>query len=108
MNLLFDDIEVHRDRRGPCDRSRSAASPTTAAGSCPGDLFCCVPGRVSDGHAHAAEAVERGAVGLLCEHFIPELLDRARRADADRARARCARSWRGWPPPSTAIPPATS
>ena len=41
----------------------------------PGDLFCCVPGRVSDGHVHAAEAVDRGAIGLLCEHFIPELVD---------------------------------
>ena len=42
----------------------------------PGDLFCCVPGEISDGHAHAREAVERGAVGLVCEHFLPELLDR--------------------------------
>ena len=42
----------------------------------PGDLFCCVPGVVSDGHAFALDAVERGAVGLLCEHFIPELRNR--------------------------------
>ena len=42
----------------------------------PGDLFCCVPGAMSDGHAHAVEAVERGAVGLLCEHFIAELRGR--------------------------------
>jgi UDP-N-acetylmuramoyl-L-alanyl-D-glutamate--2,6-diaminopimelate ligase len=41
----------------------------------PGDLFCCVPGLLSDGHAFAADAVDRGAVGLLCEHLIPELLD---------------------------------
>jgi UDP-N-acetylmuramoyl-L-alanyl-D-glutamate--2,6-diaminopimelate ligase len=41
----------------------------------PGDLFCCVPGLLSDGHAFAAEAIERGAVGLVCEHFVPELLD---------------------------------
>ena len=37
------------------------------------------------------EAVERGAVGLVCEHFLPELLDR----DVVQARvapARCARS----------------
>jgi UDP-N-acetylmuramoyl-L-alanyl-D-glutamate--2,6-diaminopimelate ligase len=32
---------------------------------------------VSDGHAFALDAVERGAVGLLCEHFIPELENRA-------------------------------
>jgi UDP-N-acetylmuramoyl-L-alanyl-D-glutamate--2,6-diaminopimelate ligase len=74
MNLLFDDIEV----------IESAGDPTTVDISgiahdsrrvLPGDLFCCVPGLLSDGHAYAVEAVDRGAVGLLCEHFIPELLD---------------------------------
>ena len=29
----------------------------------PGDLFCCVPGLVHDGHTHAGLAVEAGAVG---------------------------------------------
>ena len=75
MNLLFDDIEVIEtagdpaavDVRGIAHDSRRVV---------PGDLFCCVPGELSDGHAFAAEAVDRGAVGLLCEHFIPELLDR--------------------------------
>lgn len=33
----------------------------------PGTLFCCVPGRVADGHDHAAAAVAAGAVALLCE-----------------------------------------
>jgi UDP-N-acetylmuramoyl-L-alanyl-D-glutamate--2,6-diaminopimelate ligase len=75
MNLLFDDIEVIEtagdpaavDVRGIAHDSRRVV---------PGDLFCCVPGLLSDGHAFAADAVDRGAVGLLCEHFIPELLDR--------------------------------
>ena len=75
MNLLFDDIHVIEtagvatavDVRGIAHDSRRVV---------PGDLFCCVPGQLSDGHAYAAEAVERGAVGLLCEHLIPELLDR--------------------------------
>jgi UDP-N-acetylmuramoyl-L-alanyl-D-glutamate--2,6-diaminopimelate ligase len=75
MNLLFDDIEVIEtsgdpaavDVRGIAHDSRRVV---------PGDLFCCVPGHLSDGHAFAAEAVDRGAVGLLCEHFVPELLDR--------------------------------
>ncbi len=75
MNLLFDDIEVIEtagdpaavDVRGIAHDSRRVV---------PGDLFCCVPGDLSDGHAFAAEAVDRGAVGLLCEHFVPELLDR--------------------------------
>jgi UDP-N-acetylmuramoyl-L-alanyl-D-glutamate--2,6-diaminopimelate ligase len=75
MNLLFDDIEVIEtagdpaavDVRGIAHDSRQVV---------PGDLFCCVPGLLSDGHAFAADAVDRGAVGLLCEHLIPELLDR--------------------------------
>jgi len=74
MNLLFDDIEVIEtagdpaavDVRGIAHDSRRVV---------PGDLFCCVPGLLSDGHAFAADAVDRGAVGLLCEHLIPELLD---------------------------------
>ncbi len=36
----------------------------------PGDLFCCLPGATTDGHEHAAEAVARGAVGLLCERAV--------------------------------------
>ena len=32
-----------------------------------GDLFCCVPGQNSDGHAYAREAVEAGAVAVLAE-----------------------------------------
>jgi len=73
MNLLLDDIEVIEmagnpaavDIHGIAHDSRRVV---------PGDLFCCIPGQLSDGHAFAAEAVGRGAVGLLCEHLIPELL----------------------------------
>lgn len=36
----------------------------------PGSLFCCVPGQFHDGHDHAAQAVSRGAVALLCEHPV--------------------------------------
>jgi len=32
-----------------------------------GDLFCCVVGAVTDGHLHAASAVEGGAAALLVE-----------------------------------------
>jgi UDP-N-acetylmuramoyl-L-alanyl-D-glutamate--2,6-diaminopimelate ligase len=74
MNLLFDDIEVIETVGDPgaVDIAGIAHDSRRVV---PGDLFCCVPGLLSDGHAHAAEAVDRGAVGLLCEHFIPELLD---------------------------------
>ncbi|MGH9082490.1 MAG: Mur ligase family protein, partial [Acidimicrobiales bacterium] len=39
----------------------------------PGDLFCCLPGRATDGHDHADEAVGRGAVGLVCERPVGKL-----------------------------------
>jgi UDP-N-acetylmuramoyl-L-alanyl-D-glutamate--2,6-diaminopimelate ligase len=74
MNLLFDDIEVIESVGDPSTVEVSGISHDSRR-VVPGDLFCCVPGRVSDGHAHAAEAVDRGAIGLLCEHFIPELID---------------------------------
>jgi UDP-N-acetylmuramoyl-L-alanyl-D-glutamate--2,6-diaminopimelate ligase len=35
-----------------------------------GSLFCCVPGARTDGHRHAAEAVDAGATALLCDHFL--------------------------------------
>jgi UDP-N-acetylmuramoyl-L-alanyl-D-glutamate--2,6-diaminopimelate ligase len=35
-----------------------------------GALFCCLPGIHDDGHRHVAEAVERGAVGLVCERAV--------------------------------------
>lgn len=44
----------------------------------PRTLFCCVPGEHTDGHDHAASAVERGAVALLVERplglGVPELV----------------------------------
>ncbi len=36
----------------------------------PGALFFCVPGTVVDGHDFAADALERGAVGLVVEHEL--------------------------------------
>src|SRR5580704_12837410 len=75
MSLLFDDIEVIDSVGDPATVDVGGIAHDSRR-VVPGDLFCCVPGLISDGHAHAAEAVERGAAGLLCEHFIPELLDR--------------------------------
>jgi UDP-N-acetylmuramoyl-L-alanyl-D-glutamate--2,6-diaminopimelate ligase len=37
----------------------------------PGACFACIPGAVTDGHDHAAEAVDRGAVALLVERPLP-------------------------------------
>ena len=74
MNLLFDDIEVIESVGDPSSVEVGGIAHDSRR-VVPGDLFCCVPGGVSDGHVHAAEAVDRGAIGLLCEHFIPELID---------------------------------
>jgi UDP-N-acetylmuramoyl-L-alanyl-D-glutamate--2,6-diaminopimelate ligase len=73
MNLLFDDIEVIESVGDPSVVEVGGITHDSRR-VVPGDLFCCVPGGVSDGHRHAAEAVDRGAIGLLCEHFIPELI----------------------------------
>ena len=69
MNLLLDEVDVLEttgdpsgaDVRGIAHDSRRVV---------PGDLFCCLPGLAADGHEHAAEAVARGAVGLLCERPV--------------------------------------
>jgi UDP-N-acetylmuramoyl-L-alanyl-D-glutamate--2,6-diaminopimelate ligase len=75
MNLLFDDIEVIETVGDPSAVDIAGIAHDSRR-VVPGDLFCCVPGQLSDGHVFAAQAVERGAVGLLCEHIIPELLGR--------------------------------
>jgi UDP-N-acetylmuramoyl-L-alanyl-D-glutamate--2,6-diaminopimelate ligase len=36
----------------------------------PGALFFCVPGSATDGHAFAADAVERGAVALVVDRWL--------------------------------------
>jgi len=74
MNLLLDDIEVIGTSGDPAAVDVHGIAHDSRR-VVPGDLFCCVPGEHTDGHAFAAEAVGRGAVGLLCEHLIPELLD---------------------------------
>ena len=74
MNLLFDDIDIIETRGDPAEVQIGGISHDSRR-VVPGDLFCCVPGLLSDGHAYARQAADRGAVGLLCEHFIPELMD---------------------------------
>jgi UDP-N-acetylmuramoyl-L-alanyl-D-glutamate--2,6-diaminopimelate ligase len=76
MNLLFDDIEVLESAGDP-STVHIAGITHDSRRVVPGDLFCCIPGLASDGHAFAAEAVDRGAVGVVCEHIIPELLGQA-------------------------------
>lgn len=44
----------------------------------PGACFACIPGAVTDGHAHAPDAVARGAVALLVERPLPLPVPQAR------------------------------
>jgi UDP-N-acetylmuramoyl-L-alanyl-D-glutamate--2,6-diaminopimelate ligase len=74
MSLLLHDIDV-LESMGKLTTVQVSGISHDSRRTGPGDLFCCVPGLLTDGHAHAVEAVERGAVGVLCEHFIPELMD---------------------------------
>ena len=39
----------------------------------PGELFFCLPGERSDGHQHAAQAVDNGAVGVVASRAVPGL-----------------------------------
>ena len=59
----------------PIEISSLAYDSRTVA---PGALFFCVSGLRSDGHAHAATAIERGAVGLVVERplelGVPEIV----------------------------------
>src|SRR5215469_8541179 len=59
MNLLFDDIDVLETVGDPSAVEVGGISHDSRR-VVPGDLFCCVPGEVSDGHRFAREAVERG------------------------------------------------
>src|SRR5262245_18325904 len=58
----------------------------------PGTLFFCVRGFTSDGHDFAADAVERGAVALVCERpldlGVPEVIIVVARAAMPGAAAR--------------------
>lgn len=44
----------------------------------PGSLFCCIQGEKHDGHVFAADAVQRGAIALLCkrplEINVPQII----------------------------------
>jgi UDP-N-acetylmuramoyl-L-alanyl-D-glutamate--2,6-diaminopimelate ligase len=42
-----------------------------------GDLFCCVPGELRDGHAFADEALLAGAVAFVCERPLEGVARRA-------------------------------
>ena len=80
----FDDVEV-----------QSVAHDSRAANA--GALFACIRGATTDGHAHAAAAVEGGAVALLVEEMLPLLVAQARVAWVRGALGPIAARFHGFP-----------
>ena len=72
MTFLLDDIDVLETSGDPGAVEVLGIEHDSRRVS-PGDLFCCLPGTRTDGHLHAAQAVERGAVGIVCERPVPPL-----------------------------------
>lgn len=70
MNLLLDEIDV-LETSGDPGAVEVWGVEHDSRRVLPGTLFCCLVGGHSDGHDHAAEAVARGAVGLVCERALP-------------------------------------
>ena len=63
----------------------------------PGDLFFCVPGRVTDGHAYAERAVAAGAAALCVERPLGLGVPEVRVRDARIAMARMSAEFFGRP-----------
>ncbi len=72
MTLLLDDIDV-LETSGDVDGADVTSVEHDSRRVTSGSLFCCLVGRQTDGHAHAAEAVERGAAGIVHEHPVGPL-----------------------------------
>jgi len=71
-----DVLDVHpASSRADPDIS-SLAHDSRRAG--PGSLFCCIPGRATDGHDHARAAVDAGVAALLVERRLPLDVPQAR------------------------------
>jgi len=79
MTLLLDEIDV-LETSGRPDAVDVTSVEHDSRRVTPGALFCCLVGRETDGHAHAAEAVSRGAVGLVHEHELGPLPGEVARA----------------------------
>jgi UDP-N-acetylmuramoyl-L-alanyl-D-glutamate--2,6-diaminopimelate ligase len=69
----------------------------------PGDLFFCVPGAQSDGHAFAEAAVESGATALVVERHLDLEVPQALVGDARAAMAPLAAAFYGDPTAELAV-----
>jgi UDP-N-acetylmuramoyl-L-alanyl-D-glutamate--2,6-diaminopimelate ligase len=69
MDRLLEEVEVI-DAIGDPGTIDVAAIEFDSRRVGPGALFCCLSGRIGDGHDHAPEAVARGATALLTERRL--------------------------------------
>ena len=102
FDRLLGDVHV-LERRGDPDAVEIGSIAYDSRAVEPGALFCCVPGRSSDGHDHAAKAVEAGAVALLCERLLPVNAPQARVDSTRRAMAPLAAAFHNHPSRSLAV-----
>ena len=102
LERLLDDVHV-LERRGDPEPVEVTSIAYDSRAVAAGALFCCLPGRSSDGHDHASGAVEAGAVALLCERFLPVDVAQVRVPSARAAMAPAAAALRGHPSRSLAV-----
>ena len=69
LDQVLADVDVV-ELRGLPGRPDVTAITAASRDVRPGSLFCCVRGRMADGHDFAPQAVASGAVALLCERPV--------------------------------------
>ena len=69
LSRLLQAVEVRRVEGNPEREIASICHDSRAAA--PGSLFVALRGGSTDGHHHVAQAVERGAVAVVCEREVP-------------------------------------
>ena len=96
LDQLLHDVDV-LDGRGDFSGVEVRSVVHDTADAAPGVLFCCIRGSHADGHEYAAQAVDAGAVALLCERFVDVEVPQARVASTRPAMARAAAALHGHP-----------
>jgi len=95
LDRLLRDVEVLAVTGDPAVEVTGVTHDSRAVAR--GTLFCCLPGRRSDGHSFAPEAVQAGASALLVERELPLEVTQVRVAHARAAMAPIAAEFHGHP-----------
>ena len=102
LDRLLGDVDVLEVRGEPASVEIRAIAHDTAAVR-PDTLFCCLRGARADGHDFAPQAVDAGAVALLCERFVDVAVAQARVPDARAAMGPAAATFWGHPSSSLRV-----